>query len=106
MTDAISIVTQADLICNRQLERKDFRWLAGNAGAYNSFGNIQERSKWILMRKVKTRLGMSQDREVQPEVDCRVNVRVRVGIRRDSCSSSLINFVLNLVKVFVVKIFF
>ena len=34
---------------------------------------------------------------------CRVNVRVDDGERRDSCSSSLINFVLNLSKLFLVN---
>ncbi len=35
---------------------------------------------------------------------CRVNVRVKDEKRRDSCSSSLINFVLNLSKLFLVNL--
>jgi hypothetical protein len=34
---------------------------------------------------------------------CRVNVRVNDEMRRDSCSSSLINFVLNLSKLFLMN---
>jgi hypothetical protein len=56
---------------------------------------------------IKGSLGKSRDREIQQRSSntlyCRVNERVNNEMRRDSCSSSLINFVLNLSKLFLMN---
>jgi hypothetical protein len=63
--------------------------------------------KFVCVCVHKGSLGKSRDREIQQRSSntlyCRVNVRVNDEMRRDSCSSSLINFVLNLSKLFLMN---
>ncbi len=59
---------------------------------------------WAHLKEAEGRAGtVRSNQRSSNTLYCRVNVRVKLGIRRDSCSSSLINFVLNLSKLFLVN---
>jgi hypothetical protein len=65
---------------------------------------VYELLRQIGVKEAKGRAGtVRSNQRSSNTLYCRVNERVNNEVRRDSCSSSLINFVLNLSKLFLMN---
>jgi hypothetical protein len=85
-------------------ERSGPRWTGDAWLARRRRYSTTRRERAHNLMKAKGRAGtVRSNQRSSNTLQCRVNVRVNDEKRRDSCSSSLINFVLNLSKLFLMN---